>query len=190
MTSCIDHLRTQRGELQKNREAVMSRLQAMNAEQRAWKPGPKSWCALEVVDHLATTARQYGDKIEAALSNAPAAPDNAAPVKRTLVGRMILMGVQPGFKMKIPAPKMFHPESKVPDEGANVRFEQTHDRLDKLMEQSEGLAVSKIKFGTPVSPLLRLTVCEAFEILALHPARHVAQLDRLTHHPDFPKSGA
>ena len=53
-------------------------------------------------------------------------------------------------------------------------------------ESADGLDLGRIRFGTPVLSLARVTMAEAFEMPALHEPRHLAQAERVKQAEGYP----
>lgn len=56
-------------------------------------------------------------------------------------------------------------------------FLATTRRLGELMQRADGHDL-KLGFASPVSPLFRMNLGDAFRILVVHSHRHLAQIER------------
>ncbi|MCA8946417.1 MAG: DinB family protein [Planctomycetes bacterium] len=176
------------------REAIsrMNELtQGLSDAQANFKPGPKKWSINECLDHINIGNRLYADKLEQHLQKARDKGLNGAePYGRgTLLGRFILNNLRQGAKAKkVPAPGAFKPktsEHKLSDVTAQFRTHAT--RLAEIAEQSDGLALGRIKFTTPAAPVGRVTASQAFEMMHLHTHRHLAQAGRVKDAEGYPR---
>lgn len=86
---------------------------------------------------------------------------------------------------KVPAPKLFIPASDIAP-GIVDRFVKAQVRITEALHDAEGLHLDRVKFGTPLSALLRANLGEAFEILVLHEARHLDQMEEVAEATEFP----
>ena len=169
-------------------EAVVAGLTPAQAN---FKPGPKKWSINECLDHINIGNRLYADKLEQHLQKARDKGLNGAePYGRgTLLGRFILNNLRQGAKAKkVPAPGAFKPktsEHKLSDVTAQFRTHAT--RLAEIAEQSDGLALGRIKFTTPAAPVGRVTASQAFEMMHLHTHRHLAQAGRVKDAEGYPR---
>jgi hypothetical protein len=76
----------------------------------------------------------------------------------------------------MPAPR---PYRVGPQARANVvdEFLGTVRRIGELMRRADGHDL-RVGLASPVSPLLRMNVGDAFRILVVHAHRHLAQVER------------
>jgi hypothetical protein len=51
--------------------------------------------------------------------------------------------------------------------------------LEVLLDRAEPLPWTRLRFGSPVNPLLRLNLGDGFLVMVAHAERHVGQIDRL-----------
>ena len=169
-------------------ERMTALIAGLSAEQANFKPGPKKWSINECIEHLVITANLYHKEMAKALERGRENRGAEPYGKGTLVGRMILNNLRAGPNArKWPAPGMFHPDSsqldlaKVADE-----FRRVNARAAEMAEQADGLALGKIKLGTPVFRLAKVTLAQAFEMQAEHQKRHLAQAERVKQAPGWP----
>ena len=168
-------------------------LRDMSPEQLAWNPAAKSWNALEVLDHLNSSAEQYFERIEPAIEQTRARGqlDRGSFRAGFFQGRFIqMLEPKPGTR-SLPAPKRFcPPDRSAADCALRERFFENADSLQALLRQADGLHLSKVRFASPVTPLLRFNIGEAFWLLVAHENRHLLQIQRIRTHPDFPAVAA
>lgn len=160
----------------------------LSDEQINWKPEPKTWSIAECIDHLNQGLATYVPRMTPKIEKAHAkGKTGAAPYGRgTFTGRFIVNFLKKPSK-KAPAPKAFKPSASVFEVGdVTDRFRENTRRFIALAEQADGLPLGKIKMGTPVSPMLRVSLAQAFELHTLHTPRHLGQAQRVKDHDDFP----
>lgn len=168
--------------------ALLANLDPAAADRR---PAPRRWSVNECLAHLTVAISAYCDRMEpavarartragvgvGALGAASAEPDG----RGTWFGRFILANLRQGpSARRVPAPAVFRPTASGLDLAAQAEaLRATVDRLARLARAADGLPVGGVKFGTPVSPLLRVSLAQAFEIHALHLHRHLGQAERV-----------
>lgn len=82
-------------------------------------------------------------------------------------------------KMKVKAPGVFRPEDGLHENAATLAaFLDAEKRMVGLLRRAAGLPLGRIKFGTPVSRFVRVSLAQAFEIHALHNHRHLEQAEQ------------
>ncbi|MEM8964093.1 MAG: DinB family protein [Acidobacteriota bacterium] len=171
---------------------VESMLHATSVEQRSWRPEPDAWSILQVLAHLNATADAYHPRAQRLIDRLRARDETRSDGYRpSLLGRLTvyLLGTSSTIKLKAFGP--FTPKTYAGDEIderciEHYRTQQLQLRI--LLEQADGLSLNRLSMAEPVSPLLRLSLGEAFEALTAHQKRHLAQIERIRHHPRFPLS--
>ncbi len=144
--------------------------------------------AAEHTEHQALGT--YIGKMEPAITKARGAGQvGSEPYGRgTLAGRLLVgfLG-QPGKTVR--APGVFRPRSSRLDlDEVSGAFRERSAKMIELAVQADGLDLGRIRIATPVSPVLRLSLAQAFEVHVLHTPRHLAQADRVRRHEGFPSS--
>lgn len=141
-------------------------------------PGPGRWSAAQSIDHLTRS-------LEATLPAMTTAVERgrtrsilgAAPYGRgTFPGRWLLAILEAPVGRGVPAPRRFRPaaEPGAAPELAHA-FAAAQGRVRSLLRAADGLALGRLRLATPVSPLLRVTLAQAFRIHVAHEARHRVQ---------------
>lgn len=161
----------------------------LSRDQLLWRPGD-AWGVGDCLEHLAVTAELYVPRVRSAVEamrasgrTAPPPGEGERPWKRTLAGRFLLAGVT--GRRKLPAPKAFRPP-ETPRQDVFDGFLAGQRQVEELVRAADGLPITRIRFATPVSSLLRLHAGEAFEILEAHARRHLDQARRVREHGSFP----
>jgi hypothetical protein len=174
-------------------EAVR-RMEALTAglsdEQANFRPAPKKWSINECLEHINLTNRLYVEKLEPALAKARARGlTGGEPYGNgTWIGRYILNNLRQGPQApKVPAPGAFKPRRSNLKLAEQVEQFRAHaGKLAELAGQAEGLALGKVRFGSPVLALFRMTAAQIFEITHLHSHRHLNQAERVKQAEGYP----
>jgi len=160
----------------------------LSDEQFNWKPSPKKWSVAECLDHLIVS----GNKMIPYMTKGVAKGHKRkmfgdAPFFTGFVGKWFLSGSGKGGK-PMPAPKVFIPSSSdfkkkfVLDE-----FMLLQDSYLSLLEQSEGLNLSKIYVRSAITPFLRFNLATWFQAMPGHQLRHFDQIRRVLNSEGFLK---
>lgn len=134
-----------------------------------------------VLEHLDTTSEAYFGVVEPAMVRG-SEKKSQAPWKPGITGKIFLNALQKPTKLK--APKKFQP-IKLRD-AIIEQFIQQQEKLASLISEADGLDLRRIKFGSPVSLLLRFSLGDCFAILVMHQERHLKQMNRIKDHTMFP----
>jgi len=139
------------------------------------RPRDASWSAAECVEHLSVTAEKYARRIERAIETGDRRPANGAG-RHTLWGRFWLWLL--GSRRKLNAPPPFEPKSSPDRDALLTHFDASHTALTKLVEETDAFDRTCIKVQSPSSKYIRLSILDAFAILASHGRRHAVQAEQ------------
>jgi hypothetical protein len=158
----------------------------LNDEQLKWQPPTGGWTAGQVLEHLVVAGRLYVDKLDGIMDRARTqGRTRDRQWKPSLMGGVIMRAVAPGNARKYPTQRVFTPG---PVARANVVREliALHEQVGRQLQKADGLNLRAVKLSSPVSPLIRLNLGDAFGILVLHAQRHLLQVGRVINSEGFP----
>lgn len=140
-----------------------------------YKPFPNKWSAIECIVHINTTNKSYLGKIKNSLT----ASEEVDIIERDYKPRYLISkfidSMKAESKMKFKSPKVFMDSYNDDFEKVIHDFFTIQNELINLAEASGKYDLSKIKFTSPVTKLLRLQLGEAFMIIIEHQKRHLQQ---------------
>jgi hypothetical protein len=133
---------------------------------------------------MTITIEQYLPHMKPAPSQAgePVAGD-LPPWKPGLGARFLIWGLK-GTR-KLPAPSVFRPVNGVRP-NIVAEFARKHEGLMSMAHAADGVDLNRLRFASPVTALIRVSVADSFMILMLHSKRHLQQVVRVTQTPGFP----
>jgi hypothetical protein len=183
-----DFLQTIVEEAEKNSAEARSLVAGLSEEQLNWTFAPDKWSMAQCLDHLAVTSQQFGPYYTTAIKRGRERwPINGAVAYRpTWVGGWLLKQVTPEITRKLPAPKVFRPTQVRLIKGALEKFLKAQDMFLSFVRAAEGLDYNKTRLRSPVTPLMRYSLADAFLVTVLHEQRHLAQARRLRDTQGFP----
>jgi hypothetical protein len=160
----------------------------LSEDQLNWKPAPDRWSIAQCLNHLAVATEKFGPYLTEALAHGKAKyPVNSAPpYQPSWMGGWLIKQLLPEATRKIPAPKIFRPAEAAPIHGALDQFINEHQKFLTFVRQADGLDYNKTKMRSPVTPLMRYSLADAFVITAVHGQRHLAQARKVRETPGFP----
>ncbi len=161
----------------------------IDSRQANWKPAPRRWSVAECIEHLNISARGYFPKMEDAIRRGKERLLlGTAPYRRwSFLGRTLLRALDPEANRTVSAPGVFRPSSGQHDFGAVCDELRTGlEQFGDLVERGDGLDLGRIRLASPIAPIPRLTLAEAFRIHTLHIPRHLAQAKRVTETAGYP----
>lgn len=141
------------------------------------KPGPEAWSAAECIEHLSVATEKYVKRIARALESGDCRPAREG-ARHSLWGRFWLWLLAPPVKRKLPVPPPLVPRSAPARQELLAHFDASHGALMRLLDETDALDRTRIKVASPTSKYIRLSLLDAFAILASHGRRHLVQAER------------
>ena len=183
-------LQTIASEAEKNSEAARLVAADLTEAQLNWKPSPAAWSIAQCLEHLAITSRKFDSYFSVALESArkrrPLA--NAPAYKPSLVGGWLARQVNPDGGRNLPAPKVFRPSVVSSIHAPLDLFLDQQVKFIDFVKQCAGIDYNRTRLRSPVTPLMRYSLADAFVITVLHGQRHLGQSRRVREMAEFPRS--
>jgi len=184
-----DFLSTVASETDKNIEVARTLTSGLTESQLNWKPSTEKWSIAQCLDHLTVATNEFEKYFETALRRAREKwpVTNSPRYKPSMLGGWLAKQVSPQAPRKITAPKIFRPAaSEIPS--APEKFASQQARFLDFVRASAGIDYNKTRLRSPVTPLMRYSLADAFVITVLHGQRHLAQARRVREMSEFPKA--
>lgn len=174
---------TQLADLQANFRAISDRAGAVVArvgeDQIAVRPRPAAWSVAECLVHLKLSTEAYLPIWRKAFREARAAGLAAqAPFRLDLWGRFFVWFLEPPPKLRFPAPASFQPIATGPPAQVLSSFLASQELVLKMLEESDGLPLDRMKIESPFDRRVRYSVWASFCANAAHDRRHLWQAER------------
>jgi DinB superfamily len=175
-------------EAEKNNATANDLVRGLTEEQLNWKPDAKQWSIAQCLEHLAVTSRQFNGYFKQLIESARLKwPTNGAiPYRPSLVGGWLIKQVVPETTRAFPAPKVFRPSDSSSIHDALGMFLKQQEEFVRFVRQSEGIDYNRSRLRSPVTPLMRYSLADAFVVTIVHGYRHLAQANRVKAMPNFP----
>lgn len=184
------HLEDMRQRSLHNRSLADGLIGNMSVEQLGWSPAPKSWSPVEVLDHMNNAAEKYHVLVRRTIERSrERGLQDSASFRPGWLQRWFVNQIEPKANTRpLPAPGAFRPIVRQSvDTHIRDRFFELCNSLQELLSEADGVALTKLRFASPVSPLLRFNLGEAFWLLVAHEHRHLLQIQRLCANPQYPR---
>jgi hypothetical protein len=153
-----------------------------------WKPSADQWSIAQCLEHLAVATRGFDKYFVAALEQSRIKTQSAPRYKPTMMGGWLARHVAPEAPRKLRAPKIFKPANASTIENSLGMFLTEQTKFVDFVRQAKGIDYNKSRIRSPVTPLVRYSLADAFVITVLHAQRHLAQARRVREEPNFPQS--
>jgi hypothetical protein len=183
-----DFLQTVVLEAEKNSDEARSLVAGLDANQLSWTSAPNTWSMAQCLDHLATTSKAFEPYFTVAIKRGrdkwPVS--SAISYRPSWVGGWLIKQVLPEATRKVPSPKVFRPSQSPAIENALEKFLRQQADFLGFVSEAEGLDCNKIRLRSPVTPLMRYSLADAFVVTVVHGWRHLGQARRVCEAPGFP----
>jgi hypothetical protein len=159
-------------------------------EQLNWKPAPDSWSIAQCLDHLAVTSEKFDQNFGKAIARGrdKRRASSAVRYRPTILGGWLVKQLLPEAKRKVPAPRVFRPSESSAIKGALERFLRQQEKFLGFVKDARGIDYNKTRLRSPVTPLMRYSLADAFVITVVHGQRHLAQARRVREMSGFPRN--
>lgn len=184
--SVPDQSRQLQVEVRRTTEAFRALAGPLTSAQLAWTPPGGGWSVGQVLEHLVVSNALYLPLCESLVARG--SPVGGAPVMwaPSLMGGFLARAVSPDTIRRLPTPRVMKPGPAARD-GVLDAFIGVQDRIAALIERAAPLDWRRLRGASPVTPLIRLNLGDAFVILANHSARHLGQARRVIALESFPR---
>jgi len=187
-TESPNFLETVVSETEKNNDTARHLVDGLSNQQLNWKPDAKRWSIAQCLEHLAVTSRGFNgyfpQTIERARNRWPTS--SAVSYRPTLIGGLLIKQVVPETTRRFPAPKIFKPSDSSSIHDALGIFLKQQNEFLRFVRASEGIDYNRARLRSPVTPLMRYSLADAFVVTIVHEHRHLAQAWRVRETPGFP----
>lgn len=172
---------------------TVENLASLPTNQLVYRPRPKSWSVIEIIEHLSVAYDIYLDKIDSALEKLPEKAGDNTSFTPNWWQRFIINGVKPKGgqrKLKIKTLKKFEPllQLETLDEATIVpvfeRFKKLQLHLKNAILVTRFKEVKAIKINSGIGPIVKFYLPESFEFLIAHMERHMLQIEEVLQQMD------
>ncbi len=161
----------------------------MTSEQLNWSPGREQWSLSQCLAHLNATNRKMIEAIDESIRRGRQANMvSDGPFAYGFLSRMFHRMMEPPVKRKFKAPAAFVAAPGGNWEQIQADWKATHERVEELIQQANGLDLVRIKTTSPASRWIKYPLGIAFWIQAAHDKRHLWQARRVANDAAFPKA--
>lgn len=187
-TESPNFLHTVVSEAERNNDAARELVKGLSEEQLNWKPEANRWSMAQCLEHLAVTSRGFNGYFPLTIERARNRWPTTASVRYrpSLVGGLLIKQVVPETTRRVPAPKVFRPSDSSAINDALGIFLKQQDEFLSFVRESEGVDYNRARLRSPVTPLMRYSLADAFVVTIVHEYRHLAQAARVRAMTGFP----
>lgn len=150
--------------------------QGLTVPQLTWRGSPQTWSVADCFNHLVVTGNQSLPRIRSAIVDARARGGlGNGPFRHGVLGNWLirLMDAPPTIKFK--SPKAYRPSPDVPVSEIVEEFFVLQAELIRALEEANGVDLSRVRVGNPVSGWFKMSLGQEFALTAAHERRHLWQ---------------
>ena len=183
-----DFLQTIIAETEKNSDEAKRLVEGLSDGQLSWTSNPASWSIAQCLDHLAVSTEKFSAYFSDALDRGGRKwpVTNQVSYRPSFLGGLLIKQVVPQSKRKFPAPKILRPSQSQAIPGVVEKFLDQQNKFLDYVRQAKGLDYNKTRMRSPVTPLMRYSLADAFVVIVVHTQRHLGQAQRMRDTAGFP----
>lgn len=173
------------------REGADGLTAGLTEEQAQWQPDPKRWSVADCFEHLNVTEEKILPHLHRTIEEAQEARDPGAALPDSFrygfFGSLFVRMLEPPPKFRVRAPTGYTPAAgeRSFDE-TRARFQELREQRIRAVEACRGLHLKRVRMTSPSMRLVRLSLGQWFDFLAVHDRRHLWQARQVTEHDGFP----
>jgi len=173
---------------EENSETARELFSGLSTAQLNWKPAPEKWSIAQCLDHLAITSHEFdGYFSDALVRGRKKWPVTTGPAYRpSFMGGWLIKQVNPEGGRNLTAPKVFRPSESSNIDEPLAKFLKQQGRFIEFVRETSGVDYNKTKLRSPVTPLIRYSLADAFVVTVVHGRRHLGQARRVRETSGFP----
>lgn len=167
-------------EILEARQRAETLVRDLTPVQLTTQPAPGKWSIAECILHLNATAAVVQPLMEKVIAQGRRNKTvGAGPFDIGLKGRLLVWIAEPPPKFRMPAPRNVRPPAQIDDPARLLPdFMKAQDEWERLIRESAGLDLAKIKVGPLFSPL-RQRLAASFPWMMAHQRRHLLQAENV-----------
>lgn len=170
-------------EIDNQKSFIQDKVVPLNEEDLTWRPKPRKWNILEVIEHL----NRFGDFYLPLISDVirrPKSLNKSDVYSSGFLGENILKRIRP-FNGVVPfkttTPSRNDPFLRVLDRSVIDQHLEQQVTLEQILNEAHVINFSKNYIKTMVSPYFKLSAGDSIRLLTYHMERHFVQLDNLVY---------
>ena len=173
-------------ELTSIKSAAETHFGNLTDEQLNWQPQPEKWSISQNLEHLILTGELYLTEIREAIKEGKNMDHKGLTFKYSWFGKFFVNSLKPNPKFKVTTFKNIDPGKSGRGRDSLDVFIEFQDKIKPFLEEAYQVDINRIKIKSPVFPLIRLKLGEAFEAVLTHEKRHLLQAQGVMKTLDFP----
>lgn len=186
-------LESHRRDIREIRQEAERLTAGLSEEQARWQPAPDRWSVSDCFAHLNLAEDKTMPALTRAIEEAQEArdPDAVLPesFRHGFLGNLFVRMLEPPPRFRVRAPAGYAPVAGERSFGEiRTRFDELRQQRIRTVEACRGLHLGRVRMASPSIRLVRLSLGQWFDFLAVHDRRHLWQARQVIEHTGFPRS--
>jgi hypothetical protein len=158
-------------------DRIRGAVSGLSPEALARRPAAGGWSIAEVLEHLIVSADSYLEAVRALVQPKSNPQSNENTMwKPSLMGGLLVWSFRSPRKLR--APKMYR-LGLSPRPRALEEFVMRQEDVGRLLTEAGAIDWRGVRMRSPVTPLVRMNLGDAFTVLVSHAERHAGQIERV-----------
>jgi hypothetical protein len=159
----------------------------LTSAQLNWKPAPESWSIAQCLEHLTLSSANFDRYFAPVIARAKEKGATSSPpaYRPTMIGGWLIRQLVPEATRKVPAPKILRPSASNLEQPLE-HFLRQQEAFLGFVSSARGIDYNKARLRSPVTPLIRYSLADAFVLTVVHNRRHLSQARRVKATTGFP----
>lgn len=152
-------------------------LQQQSEEALNHKPSPKSWSALECIEHLNRYGDFYLPELRQRIANTSQKSNGV--FKSGWLGNYFAKSLMPKERLnKMKTFAVMNPSGSTLDASVLSTFLKQQSEILELLRRAEDVDLTKTKTAISISTWIKLRLGDTFRVVIYHNQRHIVQAER------------
>ena len=166
---------------------VADLMEPLTEKQIDWRPGPERWSIGENIAHLTLSNRPYLDELKAAIERARERGLWAEPPYRHgWMGNWFVRSMEPPPRFRARTLRRLVPQRRQPKDTVLADFVDVQREAIASARTANGIDLGRASIRSPFIRLLRLSLGQAYGVIAAHNRRHIWIARRILQSPALP----
>ncbi len=155
-----------------------------------WKPAPEKWSISQNLEHLNITTTLYLDEIREAIKAGKNKDVAGRDFQYSWLGKWFVQLMKPQSRFRFKAFKVIKPGEEAKGKQSLEEFLSLQDEIYNFLIEAYNVDIKAMRVQSPVFPMLKLRLGEAFEAVINHEQRHLMQANGVIKTLEFPLAKA
>ena len=153
-----------------------------------WQPVPRRWSIGQNLQHTVLTGREYIAPLDVAIEQARRRTQaQETPHRPGFIAGYLVRSMEPPVTRRLRTLPRLQPPSTLERDMVLAEFDAFHEELQRRMFTARSAHLDAGRMRSPLLPLVRLTVEQAFAVLLAHARRHLWASEQVLQLPGFPR---